>query len=299
MNRPKISVVMPVYNAERFLSEAIESILNQTFKDFELIIINDGSTDSSLEIINRYKAQDERIVLVNRENRGLVCSLNEGIEKAEGKYIARMDADDISLPTRFEEQIKVLESFKQIDIVGCHYEQIDENSKTTGTVRVPLNQDEICMTLCYTVPFPHASVMIRKEILNKQKYEEFPTEDYLLWSKLYNNKNFYNLDKILLRYRHQYGTSLSDTKRIEMIKAEKEVSKQYYLSNKDHIKRNLNYNFKKNVFYFRGIVNIFLFSEKKTIINFILKNPRALAGFCKYYARHWIRIVLWKIKTSK
>ena len=108
MNTPMISVVMPVYNAEKYLDEAIKSILVQTCKDFEFIIINDGSNDKSLEIIEKYNIQDERIVLINRENRGLIASLNEGIEKTKGRYIARMDADDISLPDRFEKQIEFL-----------------------------------------------------------------------------------------------------------------------------------------------------------------------------------------------
>lgn len=99
INNPTISVVISVYNGEKYLSEAIESVLNQTYKDFEFIIINDGSTDNSLEIIKKYQNQDERIVLISRENKGLVSSLNEGIEKAKGKYIARMDADDICLST--------------------------------------------------------------------------------------------------------------------------------------------------------------------------------------------------------
>ena len=114
---PKISVVMSVYNGQDYLDEAIQSILKQTYKDFEFIIINDGSIDKSLEIIEKYKQQDERIVLISRENKGLIASLNEGIEKARGKYIARMDADDISLPNRFEEQLKIMENDKEI--VGC------------------------------------------------------------------------------------------------------------------------------------------------------------------------------------
>jgi len=118
MNNPLISVVLSVYNAEKYLVEAIKSILNQTFKDFEFIIINDGSTDKSLEIIESYQKEDERIILISRENKGLIASLNEGIEKAKGKYIVRMDADDISLSTRFEEQVKIMEENQNIGLCG-------------------------------------------------------------------------------------------------------------------------------------------------------------------------------------
>lgn len=102
-----ISVILPVYNAELYLKEAIESILKQTYKSFELIILNDGSSDNSLNIINSFK--DDRIILIDRENNGLVYTLNEGINMAKSKYIARMDADDISLSDRFEKQIKHME----------------------------------------------------------------------------------------------------------------------------------------------------------------------------------------------
>ena len=106
MHQPKVSVVMSAYNGERYLREAVESILNQTFNDFEFIIIDDGSTNSTGQILSSYAAQDPRIVLIrNRENIGLTKSLNKGLALARGEYIARMDADDVSLPNRFSEQV--------------------------------------------------------------------------------------------------------------------------------------------------------------------------------------------------
>ncbi|MDD2913253.1 MAG: glycosyltransferase family 2 protein, partial [Candidatus Pacebacteria bacterium] len=108
-NNPKISIIMPVYNVETFLSEAIESVLNQTFYDFEFVIINDGSTDNSLEIIKNYEKKDSRIVLLdNKENLGITKSLNIGLNKARGEYIARMDGDDISEKERIEIQYDFL-----------------------------------------------------------------------------------------------------------------------------------------------------------------------------------------------
>ena len=109
-NNILVSVILPVYNAQKYLEEAIESIINQTYTNFEFIIIDDGSGDNSLNIINKYQKQDSRILVITRENKGLVYTLNEGINQAKGKYIARMDADDISLSNRFEKQIELLEN---------------------------------------------------------------------------------------------------------------------------------------------------------------------------------------------
>ncbi|WP_244834814.1 glycosyltransferase family 2 protein [Clostridium sp. BJN0001] len=106
----KVSVIMPVFNAEKYLEESIKSVLNQTYKNFEFIIINDGSTDSSLSIINKFKSMDNRIRVIDQKNNGIVYSLNKGISTAKGKYIARMDADDISLPNRIKNQVKYMET---------------------------------------------------------------------------------------------------------------------------------------------------------------------------------------------
>ena len=122
-----ISVVMPVYNCQDYLNESIESILNQTYRNFEFIIINDGSTDNSLKIINSYAKLDKRVVLISRENKGLVQSLNEGFKLAQGKYITRMDADDISHLKRLELQNKFMEENLDIDFCGTNYEYIGED----------------------------------------------------------------------------------------------------------------------------------------------------------------------------
>ena len=123
-----VSVVMSVYNSEKYLPEAIESILNQTYTNFEFIIINDGSTDNSLRIIKEYANKDKRIIVISRENKGLIFSLNEGIEVSKGKYIIRMDADDISLPNRLKIQLDFMEKNKDIAICGTVAITFDENN---------------------------------------------------------------------------------------------------------------------------------------------------------------------------
>ena len=219
---PKISVVMSVYNAEKYLDEAIESILKQTYKDFEFIIINDGSIDKSLEIIEKYKQQDERIVLISRENKGLIASLNEGIEKARGKYIARMDADDISLPKRFEEQLKIMENDKEIVVCGSWINVFGENRKEKISKYFQYDK-EIKANLIMSCCFAHPSVMMRRDAFldNNIWYDENfkNAEDYHLWTQLARVGKFYNIPKVLLNYRF-LETSITRV-------AEKEVEKRY------------------------------------------------------------------------
>jgi len=213
---PFISVVMPVYNGEKYLDEAIQSILTQTYEDFEFIIINDGSTDSSLEIIEKYKNQDERIILISRENRGLIASLNEGIEKARGQYIARMDADDISLPTRFEKQLKQM-IVQNADFCGCNFIVIDEDGNSLLSRVMSTSKNLNRVILARSTPFAHGSVLMKKSFLNKNnlmygdtKYDK--AEDYALWiQSIEKNAVIINVDDFLFKYR-DIGESLSKNK---------------------------------------------------------------------------------------
>lgn len=204
-NNILISVVMPVYNAEKYLDEAIQSILTQTYNNFEFIIINDGSTDKSLEIIEKYKNQDERIILISRENKGLIYSLNEGINKSKGKYIARMDADDISLPERFQKQIIFMEANSEIGVCGTWLEVFGEGRKTTFW-KIPLINKELKLKLIFSVPFAHPSIIMRKEIIDKYglRYKEQykNAEDYKFWLDFSKHTKFANISQVLLRYRY-------------------------------------------------------------------------------------------------
>lgn len=212
---PIISVVMSVYNGEKYLSEAIESVLNQTYKDFEFIIINDGSSDSSLEIIKKYQNQDERIVLISRENKGLVASLNEGIEKAKAKYIARMDADDICLATRFEEQIEYMEK-NNLDLCGSWIETFNEEN-ILNVWKYPETHSDIEFRSFFMCSFAHPSVMIKKIVFDKLKYENETAEDYRLWCDiLANGYKVGNIQKVLLKYR-LHNNQLTQTKSKELI----------------------------------------------------------------------------------
>lgn len=201
-----ISVIMPVYNGAEFLDEAIESILQQTYKNFEFIIINDGSKDASLEILARYQKKDSRIKIVSRENRGIVATLNEAISLSQGSFIAKMDQDDVSFPMRLEKELEALKQ-NHADICGCHWLIMNENGKLVDSVLVPLNSISMILALCYSVPFAHGSVMFRKAFFveNSISYNAngfIYAEDYELWTTLYEKgAKFTNVNEFLFKYR--------------------------------------------------------------------------------------------------
>jgi len=208
---PALSVIMPVYNTEKYLQESLESILNQSFQDFELIIINDGSKDNSLKIINKYAENPEyqnKIKIINQKNTGVIQALNNGIKISTGKYIARMDADDISTPNRFARQIEILEKEK-VAMCGSWAIIIDENGREIGKMNYPkTNWWKNKLYIIRRNPFIHPSVMIRKDILEKvshnhnyyQKNYKY-VEDYELWTRIIFKYQAINLPEYLLKYR--------------------------------------------------------------------------------------------------
>lgn len=201
---PTISVIMPVYNGEKFLSMAIDSILEQSFEDFEFIIIDDGSSDGTEGIIKSYS--DPRIVYLNNQsNKGLSHSLNLGIKRALGQYIARMDADDISSNNRFETQINYLEKNNEVDILGSAAYLIDENDKIFGKANKPKSHIEIMWQSLFSTPLIHPTIMGRTAIFKDNFYDESAknSEDYELWSRLLFEKKaiLHNLDIPLINYR--------------------------------------------------------------------------------------------------
>ena len=205
-SNPMISVVMPVYNGEKFIKDAIESILNQTFKDFEFLIIYDESTDGTLPIIQEFQEQDGRVILINGDKEGISGALNKGIKEAKGKYIARMDADDISLPTRFEKQIIHMKD-SELDICGGHSLLIDSDGTINGIGVMPRSHGLCGLSLMFRVPFPHPSVMIRKSFLTDNSLEYGQSkyliaEDFDMWVRMFSaGAKFGNIDDIVIQYR--------------------------------------------------------------------------------------------------
>jgi len=205
IDNPKISVIMSVYNGQKYLKHSIESILNQTFKDFEFIIINDYSIDNTQKIIESYK--DQRIILINnRKNLGLPKSLNIGLNKSSGKYIARMDADDISLPHRLEAQYNFLEKNKQIGLIGGQVEKIDSSNNSIGYKKSrPQDLDIIKFWIITKNPLVHPTIFFRKEILKIiGPYNEtfIYAQDFELYSRIIKKYKITNLPEVLIKFRY-------------------------------------------------------------------------------------------------
>lgn len=207
---PKISVLMPVYNGERFLQEAVDSILAQTFTDFEFIIVDDGSTDGSLEILT--KLQDPRIRIVrNRNNQGVVRSLNDGLAAAQGEFIARMDADDISRPDRLSKQIVFLETFPEIGVLGTGIRIMDSSGVRIPAKKLFTEHEALRWGLCFSTSIMHPTVMMRRKIVEEAggyNQEMAQAEDYDLWRRLSAVTRLANLpDELVDLRRHETNAS--------------------------------------------------------------------------------------------
>lgn len=217
-NLPLISVVMSVYNSEQFLSEAIESILHQTLQDFEFIIVDDASGDASLQILEHYQKKDNRIhILRNEINSGLGSSLQRGVGASRGRFIARMDADDISLPERFEKQINFLFRHPEIKILGGDHIIIDEDGKATSHLIYPKIASVIRwdMLLGNGLIVSNSAAMMEREFINHLGgYSSLrAAQDFELWTRTLwmNPLPIANLDDYLLAYRqHDKSTSSSN-----------------------------------------------------------------------------------------
>jgi hypothetical protein len=210
ISTPKLSVVMPAYNAAPYLDEAVTSILNQTFRDFEFIIINDGSTDATPSILKRYAETDSRIHVYHQENQGMISALNRGCRLVRGKYIARMDADDISLPRRFEKQLEYMERHPQIGILGTWIYNVDENGSVKGTWCPPTNSKMLKWTHFFGVCVAHPSVLMRRKVMERVNFYRSDAahgEDVDLWLRASAITDFGNVPEILCKYRTWSGGS--------------------------------------------------------------------------------------------
>lgn len=210
MSCPLVSVIMPVYNGARFIGTAIESVLAQSYGNLELIIIDDGSTDGTREVICRH--HDERIrLMVQDRNYGLVYTRNSGISKAHGDYIAMLDADDIALPERFKEQVSFFESHPDFVMIGSRLRVIDEFGEQTGeTWDYPYRAESVPSRMLFHNCFAQSAVCVRRSALSDCGYRmEFPSaEDYDLWVRLARKGKVGNLSQyLLLHRRHSSSTS--------------------------------------------------------------------------------------------
>lgn len=213
---PSVSILMPVYNAEPYLSEAIQSMLNQTYADFELIILDDCSTDRSAEVVQTFS--DARIVYHRNEvNSGLANNLNTGLKLATGKYIARMDGDDISLPHRLQTQVDFLESHPDIDLCSCAMQMFGADNQLWIRDRDP---EKVKISMMFYSAVLHASSVFRRDVFEKNnlyyKQETFPAEDYDLWARAAFFCRMVNLPDVMYLYRmHRTQVTSTDPRSAE------------------------------------------------------------------------------------
>ena len=199
MKTPKVSVIMPAYNSEKYVGEAIESILNQTFIDFEFIILNDGSTDNTPKIVKEYAKRDKRIKFIdNKKNQGFIASLNQCLDVARGEYLAKMDSDDISLPQRLQKQVDYLEKNPNVGLVGTGYRAF--GTQTFDVIHKQFVSILDMFTGCYTTIF-----MLKKEIIDRYnlrfRKEYLHAEDYDFYSRFCKYSEIHNIQEILYLYR--------------------------------------------------------------------------------------------------
>jgi glycosyltransferase involved in cell wall biosynthesis len=239
-----LTVLMPVYNGERFLKSAIESILSQSFGNFEFLIINDGSTDNSNKIIGSF--HDKRIIHIsNEKNLGLISTLNKGINLSRGKYIARMDGDDISMPDRLLKQVSFLEANPEISMVAAHVQLIDEEENDLGNWEEDIQcktEKQIKSLLPYTNCIAHPTIVIRTAIAKKFLYEEKQTnnEDWDLWMRLVSSGHrVVKINETLLKYRLHANSITLQSNQENVNKKLLRTQKNYFLKKIPKLKINL------------------------------------------------------------
>ena len=287
---PLVSVLMSVYNGDPYLHEAIESIINQTFTDFEFIIINDGSTDKTSRIIKEYLQKDSRIVLIEQENMGLTKSLNKGIYYSKGKYIARQDVDDISLPNRLSKQIDFLENNNNIVMVGSYSYLFEENKKIIHSNNsIATNSIDLKKKLPHENQFNHGSVLFHKRtIKNIGGYrEQFKyCQDYDLWLRVIHNYDVSNMTSYL--YKQRLNLQSISFQKFEQQNQFKRLAQKYYYQrirndfddldkgDLEEIQNVINIQYDNNViikanYYFQiGVIMLAMNRKKKARHNFIL-----------------------------
>ena len=267
---PLVSVVMPAYNAEKFIGESIESILNQTFKDFEFIILDDCSKDSTWEIIQEYAKKDERIVPIkNEKNLNIALNRNKGVEMSKGKYIVWQDADDISKPERIEKLVNYMESYPEVGICGSFIQSFDEGGDLD--IREYSTKDEQLRKCIFMFsPVAQPAAIIRKaafDIVGKYNEDFPPAEDIDMSFRIGEHFQFANIPEVLLNYR-EHPESATHTRIKKSLKSTLAIRKIYIKSPKYkfNISARLAFVFTYLAIFLPYSVTIFLFKIIRSII---------------------------------
>lgn len=246
MNSPVVTVFIPCYNAGRFIAETIDSILVQTYQDFEILIIDDGSTDNSSEILNKYAEKDERIrILKNKRNRGIGYTRNRGVREARGKYLAIMDADDVSVPARLEKEVQYLEKNQSVGAVsGCAH-MINEQGRKLGRPHLAAySAQEVRAQLFFRNVIVNSASMYRLDIVRnhnvKYKDDYHGVEDYMFWCMLINYTDIEVLGECFVYYRIvDSGLTITNIRKnnAERLKCINEIHQYMLKKNGFHINR--------------------------------------------------------------
>lgn len=231
-DQPLVSIILPVKNGSDYISGAIDSLLSQTFSNFELIVIDDGSTDQTAQIVKGYS--DPRITLVSQENQGVSKATNRGFAMARGKYITRHDHDDLSLPTRIEKQVQFLENHPQCYFVGTWAQIWEGNNPTYRIHRHPTKPAEIAFFLLFNSPFVHTSCLYRKEVFDvthgyTSNEDRVPPEDYEYFSRISRLYEMANIPEALVVYR-EVPNSMSS-----MLRSNQRAAKEKFIFNLSRI----------------------------------------------------------------
>ncbi len=300
----KISVILPVYNSDEFISDSISSILNQTYKNFELIIVDDGSTDKSKDICENFSKVDDRVKLIKNHHNGLTISLNKGLAIAQGKYIARQDADDISLPNRFEKQIEWFLKDKKRVLCGTNCKILNENNKYKLNRSLKYSNEGIRKKLEYSNCFVHSSTMyLRNSVQKLGLYDENLkyAQDYDLWWKLTTLGEVGNLEERLLIIRNRKNSISIKNKNDQTINFIKSCMK-FYAYNKQliNINDNKGINFYENNKHTKDKVKIMKYlyndklDEKINIKNLNFRQLLQLINYSQLLLRKILKILLIK-----
>lgn len=222
---PAISVLMPVYNCEPYLDEAIRSIRDQTFTDFEFVIVNDGSTDGSLDTIHRHAAEDPRIIVLDRPNGGIVDALNAGLAVCRGEFIARMDGDDVAMPTRFEQQLSAFSANPHLGLLGTCATTIDSRGEVVSAISYHSDHQHICLDLlsghCALL---HPTIIARREVfttLSGYTSEYQYSEDLDLYIRAAQLYELANISNELLKYRRHAGSICAKVGAVQSLAVER------------------------------------------------------------------------------
>jgi len=210
----RISVLLPVYNASRYLERAVRSLFAQTFSDFEILALNDASTDDSLTILNRLAQSDARLKVIDAPKRGMSGQLNEGLKLAQSEFIARMDSDDVASPDRLSKQVEALDARTDVGLIAGAYELIDDRDRPIAALKQPKDHDALVeIMLTGRNPICHPLVMYRKSVIDRvggYDASMYPSDDLDLWLRMSEVTKLAALDDVLLKYR-QHSDSVSET----------------------------------------------------------------------------------------